>query len=117
MWKNSDLALSEKVEHADHSVWMGVVVKEIPLSTLVQFRPNPPDTLQEPFQNSLVNFRVYSLTLGYTFIMEQAFSVQKGDQHRLNLRFCQPTFFFFLGDGEDNEHHVIDCRLVSGSYW
>ena len=93
MWKNSDLVLSDKVEHTDRSVGMGIFMEEIPLSTLVQFWLNPPDALQQPFQNSFVNFCVGSLTLGYKFMVDQAFAVEKGDQHHLNLGLCQPTFF------------------------
>ncbi|GBM27526.1 hypothetical protein AVEN_141300-1 [Araneus ventricosus] len=32
--------------------------------TLVQLRPNPPDELQQPFQNSLIGFRVDGCTRG-----------------------------------------------------
>ena len=36
-----------------------------------------------------INFRIDSLTLAYKFMMNQAFAVEKGDQHRLNPGFCQ----------------------------
>ena len=85
MYKNSDLGLSEKVEHADRSVPTGVIVEEMPLYTLIQFWTNSSDALQQPFQNSLVNFRVDCLTLGYKFMIDQALTVKKGDQHYLNL--------------------------------
>ncbi|GBN73685.1 hypothetical protein AVEN_265673-1 [Araneus ventricosus] len=72
------------------------------------------DALQLPFQNSLVEFRVDGCTREYKFMMDQALTVEKGGQQRLNPGFGQMTFF---GRGDDEEHHSMDCRLVSGSYW
>ncbi|GBM02473.1 hypothetical protein AVEN_76516-1 [Araneus ventricosus] len=98
----------------DRSVGMGVVVEHFPLSTLVQLWPNSPYALLQPFQNSLVGFRVDDCTRGYKFMSDQALTVEKGDQQRLNPGFGQTTFF---GRGDDDEHHSMDCRLVSRLYW
>ena len=61
--------------------------------------PNPPNVLQQLFQNSLINLCIDSLTLWYKFILNHAIAAEKCDQHHLNPELCQHTF---LGGGEDH---------------
>ena len=46
VWKNSDLAMSEKVEHADRSVRTDVVVEEIPLALTFVYIDDLPNLKQ-----------------------------------------------------------------------
>lgn len=79
MFKNLLLEFSVKNSHANRSMRTGVAVKKIhcPLWS------NPPDALQQSFQNSLVEFRLYGimtvLTADTNNKMDQAIAVEKGD--------------------------------------
>ncbi|GBO23424.1 hypothetical protein AVEN_174372-1 [Araneus ventricosus] len=68
VFKNCHLVCSEEVPHADRSVLTGIVVEQFALSNLLQRWPKPPDAVQQPFQNSLVGFRVDGCVSGYKFM-------------------------------------------------
>ena len=99
----------QKFVHGDGSVTGSIVVMQHP--SVRNLWPDTMNPFSESFKDLTIVLFINCLSLRHEFLMNNALTVEKTNQHGFDL-----LIFAFLGRGELLVCHSELCRLVSGSY-